>query len=161
MASIVVYKIVQGVEDRFQGMMEAGMRVANALNTAGAMETTILIGTLDGLIAERDAQNKPVYSVKYTHTNGQEYPLVNDGNLGSGKYEYTVPVNNTIKLKITPQRDKPNKGNENMHLTAPRDAVSLTQGSYLDNVLKDVGIQNPSDNQRKYMFGTIIFRRCR
>jgi hypothetical protein len=160
MASIVIYKMVNRVEDRFQGMMEAGMRVADTLDDAGTTPKKILIDTLDGLMSERDASGQPVYVVKYTHTDGKEYELADAGS-GPGQYEYVLPDHSTKKLIVHAQQDKESGGNENMHLTAPRDTVSLAQGSYLDKVLQDVGINNPTDDQRRYMFGTIIFRRCR
>ncbi|MER8809274.1 hypothetical protein [Mesorhizobium australicum] len=164
MASIVVYKMVQGAEDRFQGMKEAGDRIASATQNPNNDADVILIKTLDDLITEKDSTGLALYKVKYTHSDGKEYDLEIDTNNGNppsgGKYRYNVH-GNYIKLKIEAKRDKADSnGNENMRLTAPRDAVVLANGSYLDKVITDVG-GVVTDDVRKYLFGTIMLRRCR
>jgi len=160
MASIVVYKVNGSTENRFEGMKEAGRRIA--LATAATQDPDIiLIKTIDDFIA--DAQ----YRVKYTHSDMQEYQLSLDGAAGNGKYKYTAG-STLVNLKIKAQIDKvdnkhdgtPDITKQNMNLTAPRDAVSLATGSYLDKVLADVGAAATDDN-RRYLFGTIILRRCR
>lgn len=167
MASIVVYKIVPGGEDRILGMKEAGDRIASATHDPDATPDVILLKTLDDLIAEKDASGGPRYKVKYTHADYKEYVLEIDTNSGNppsnGKYKYNMSTAGTDykKLKIVAKKDKTEgSGNENMHLTAPRDPVNLVDGSYLDYVISDIG-GTPSDEARKYLFGTIILRRCR
>jgi len=164
MASIVVYKMVQHVEKRFEGMKEAGDRIAAATQNPNNDADVILLTTLDDLITEKDTGGAALYIVRYTHSDGVEYPLQIDTNNGNppsnGKYKYNVN-GNYIKLKIDAKRDKPDtNGNENMRLTAPRDPVTLANGSYLDKVIADVG-GVVSDDVRKYLFGTIMLRRCR
>ena len=164
MASIVVYKIVQGVENRFEGMKEAGDRIATATQNPNNDADVILIKTLDNLITEKDSAGAALYKLRYTHSDGTECVLEIDTNNGNppsnGKYKYNVN-GNYIKLKIEAKRDKPDSnGNENMRLTAPRDPVPLANGSYLDKVITDVG-GVVSDDVRKYLFGTIMLRRCR
>jgi len=156
MSSLVVYDLTQSgdVLQRQSGMREAAERAISKLPTNDANQ--IIIKTIDDLVAHAD------FDVRYIDRDTQnEFTIRLDGAAGSGKYKY----NNgsfDVKLKIVAKVDhESSPRNETMHVTAPRDdTIDVTSSGYLAKIIGDVG-GTWSENRAKYMFGTVLFRRCR
>lgn len=158
MADIVVLDTTQStdVQKRQSGMKLLGETFNKYYQMAGLSDDAIVNKTIQEIIPKG-----PQFIVTYkTETN----VLSVYGNPNKGKYYYN-PTDLTAILKLRATRDKKDKvDGENvdvMHIALSEgDDDLLTPNNYLSKVITDLGAADSAD-RRKYLLGTITFRRCR
>jgi hypothetical protein len=158
MADIVVLDTTQstGVQKRQSGMKLLGETFNKYFQMAGLTDDEIVNRTIQEIILKG-----PQFIVTYrTETN----VLSVKGNPNSGKYYYK-PGDPSAILKLRATRDKEDKVDgedvDVMHIALSEGSNNLlTPNNYLSKVITDLGATD-SEDRRKYLLGTITFRRCR
>ncbi len=158
MADIVVLDTDQTTDTKKRqfGMLLLGETFNKYFQIAGLTGDAIVNKTIQEIIAKG-----PKYVVTYkTEAN----VLSVKGNPDKGKYYYK-PSDLTAILKLRATRDKQDKVDgedvDVMHIALSEGNNSLlAPGNYLSKVITDLGAPD-SEEHRKYLLGTITFRRCR
>jgi hypothetical protein len=158
MADIVVLDTTQptDVKKRQSGMKLLGETFNKYFQMASLTDDEIVNKTIQEIIA-----TGPPFIVTYkTETN----VLSVKGPPHKGKYYYK-PGDPSAILKLRATRDKKDKVDgedvDVMHIALSEgNANLLTPSNYLSKVITDLGATDSAD-RRKYLLGTITFRRCR
>lgn len=157
MADIVVLDTTKptDVKQRQSGMKLLGEVFNGFFRDASLSDEAVVNKTIQDII-----KNRPGFVVTYL----KETNILSIKNENKGTYYYD-PNDPTAVLKLRATRDKKEQhdgedvdvmyvavsgGNENL----------LRPSNYLSKVLTDLGAQDNLSN-RKYLLGTITFRRCR
>jgi hypothetical protein len=157
MADIVVFEKAAATPAlrRINGMRKLGEVFNSYFMDASLDADEIVNKTIQDLIAD------PAYDVTYLDPANI---LSRKGNSGN-KYYYK-PNDPSAVLKLKGTRDKFESGDgeavDVMHIAiSGGNADLLSAGNYLSTILTDLEVNNPSAGKRKYLLGTITFRRCR
>jgi hypothetical protein len=156
MASFVVYDNTQATDrdKRIGGMREAAERIIASMGSTDD-PGEIIIDNIDDLI------NHANFDVKYTdRATGNEFSL-SVVKAGAGRYRYNNGTSN-VKVRLSAHKDREeSRRNERMNVTAPGDSlVDLGSSGYLAGIISDLGGTWTPD-RAKYLFATIVLRRCR
>jgi hypothetical protein len=158
MADIVVLDTTQStdVKKRQSGMKLLGETFNKYFQMAGLTKDEIVNNTIQEIIPKG-----PQFVVTYKD---EAYILSVKGNPTNGKY-FFKPNDPSAVLKLRAKRDKREQVDgeqvDVMHIALSEGNASLlTPNNYLSKVITDLGATD-SEDRRKYLLGTITFRRCR
>ena len=153
MADIVVFDTTK-VGDTAQ--RQSGMKLLGEIFNTHFMDMTltpdqVVNKTIQGIIT-----NYPAYKVTYKGDTN----VMTIENLAAGTYVYQ-PGPPAKKVKLKAEKDQ-NIGGTDVMTIAISDGNNnlLLPNNYLSKVIGDLGATD-SDDRRKYLLGTITFRRCR
>lgn len=157
MADIVVFEKAAATPElrRFNGMRKLGEVFNKHFMNATLDADEIVNMTIQELI------DNPAYDVTYLDPAN----ILSRKGTSSNKYFYR-PGDPSAVLKLRGTRDKLESGDgeavDVMHIAiSGGNADLLAGGNYLSTILTDLEVNNPSAGKRKYLLGTITFRRCR
>ena len=153
MADIVVFDTTK-VGDTAQ--RQSGMKLLGEIFNTHFMDMTLTPDEVVNKTIQDIITNYPAYRVTYK---GDTNVMTID-NIAAGTYVYQLgpPVE---KVKLKAEKDGNVGGTDVMTIAISEGNNSLLlPNNYLSKVIGDLGATD-SDDRRKYLLGTITFRRCR
>lgn len=153
MADIVVFDTTK-VGDTAQ--RQSGMKLLGEIFNTHFMDMTLTPDKVVNNTIQEIITNYPAYRVTYK---GDTNVMIID-NLAAGTYIYQLgPPAKKVKLKA--KKDESIGGTDVMTIAISEGQNDLlSPNNYLSTVIGDLGATD-SDDRRKYLLGTITFRRCR
>ncbi|MBU2358078.1 MAG: hypothetical protein KKB02_03980 [Alphaproteobacteria bacterium] len=112
-----------------------------------------------------DVVNKTIQEIIEDHadfdvTYKGDTNVMSIASMSAGMYDYQLGKQ-TKKVKLKGVKDQDNAGTEEMNIAISEGHNDLLMaGNYLSKVITDLGAPD-SDDRRKYLLGTITYRRCR
>ena len=153
MADIVVFDTTK-VGDKAQ--RQSGMKLLGEIFNTHFMDATLTPDKVVNMTIQSIITNFPTYRVTYKGDTN----VMSIDNLAAGTYIYQ-PGPPAKKVKLTAQKDENNSGTDVMTIALSEGHNDLLlPNNYLSKVIDDLGATD-SDDRRKYLLGTITFRRCR
>lgn len=120
---------------------------------------------MDPSLDADDVVNKTIQEIikdygdyKVTYKGDTNVMSIKNANAGTYQYQKGPPAK-LVKLKGVKDDDKPGTEVMNIAISEGNNDL-LAAGNYLSNVITDLGAPD-SDDRRKYLLGTITYRRCR
>lgn len=153
MADIVVFDTTK-VGDTAQ--RQSGMKLLGERFNTHFMDMTLTPDQVVNKTIQDIITNYPAYKVTYKGDTN----VMTIENLAAGTYVYQLgPPAKKVKLKA--EKDENTGGTDVMSIAISEgNSNLLLPNNYLSKVIGDLGATD-SDDRRKYLLGTITFRRCR
>ncbi|WP_054007381.1 hypothetical protein [Cypionkella psychrotolerans] len=153
MADIVVFDTTK-VGDTAQ--RQSGMKLLGEIFNAHFMDTTLTPDKVVNMTIQDIITNYPDYRVTYKGDTN----VMSIDSLAAGTYIYQ-PGPPTKKVKLKAKKDADDSGTDVMTIALSEGHSDLLlPNNYLSKVIDDLGATDSGD-RRKYLLGTITFRRCR
>lgn len=153
MADIVVFDTTK-VGDTAQ--RQSGMKLLGEIFNTHFMDMTLTPDQVVNKAIQGIITNYPAYKVTYKGDTN----VMTIENLAAGTYVYQ-PGPPAKKVKLKAEKDQNIGGTDVMTIAISEGNNSLLlPNNYLSKVIGDLGATD-SDDRRKYLLGTITFRRCR
>ncbi|MDB5665695.1 hypothetical protein [Cypionkella sp.] len=153
MADIVVFDTSKvGIKAQRQ----SGMKLLGEIFNSNFMDVTLTPDKVVNNTIQKIITNYPAYKVTYKGDTN----VVTIDNLAAGTYFYQFGPE-LKKLKLKGAKDADTGGTDVMTIALSDGNNSLlSPNGYLSLVIDDLGVADSGD-RRKYLLGTITFRRCR
>ena len=153
MADIVVFDTTK-VGDTAQ--RQSGMKLLGEIFNTHFMDATLTPDKVVNMTIQSIITNYSAYIVTYKG----DANVMKIDNLAAGTYVYQPgPPEKKVMLKA--QKDENNSGTDVMTIALSEGQNNLLlPNNYLSKVIDDLGATD-SEDRRKYLLGTITFRRCR